>query len=98
MSTAWVRGNTPEIEGWYRVMHPGDSESIDGHTIYEYGDYPGWAYWSAAVEPTPVQPGIIMLSELTQVPQEAHWVCEHDEDGESIFAFYGPIEIPEFTP
>lgn len=44
----WVdrdeRGD-PTAEGYYRVMIAGDSESIDGHTIYEYGDYPTWAYW-----------------------------------------------------
>jgi hypothetical protein len=33
----------PEADGWYRVMVSGDSESIDGHTIYSFDDYETWA-------------------------------------------------------
>jgi len=29
----------PMIAGWYRVLVAGDSESIDGHKIYDYPDY-----------------------------------------------------------
>lgn len=35
----------PASEGWYRVMVSGDSESIDGHTIYSFDDYETWAYF-----------------------------------------------------
>ena len=35
----------PTTEGWYRVMVSGDSESIDGHTIYACDDYETWAYF-----------------------------------------------------
>lgn len=38
--------NFPDYEGWYRVMVSGDSEQIDGHTIYEFGDYETWAYFT----------------------------------------------------
>lgn len=77
----------PPAEGWYRVMHPGDSESIDGHTIYAYGDYPGWAYW------TPAEAGEL---EGFEGGYRGHWMCQHDEDGESIFAYCGPFEVPDF--
>lgn len=36
----------PEIEGWYRVMVSGDSETIDGHTIYAFDDYETWAQFT----------------------------------------------------
>lgn len=46
----WITRNTdedfPEVDGWYRVMVSGDSESIDGHTIYAFDDYETWArFW-----------------------------------------------------
>ncbi len=37
----------PEVNGWYRVMVAGDSESIDGHTIYEFDDYETWAQFTS---------------------------------------------------
>jgi hypothetical protein len=36
----------PSIEGHYRVMVSGDSEAIDGHTIYAFDDYETWAYFT----------------------------------------------------
>lgn len=36
----------PTIEGFYRVKVSGDSESVDGHLIYEYEDYETWAYFT----------------------------------------------------
>ncbi len=33
----------PEVDGWYRVMVSGASESIDGQTIYSFDDYETWA-------------------------------------------------------
>jgi hypothetical protein len=36
----------PEVSGWYRVMVSGDSESIDGHTIYAFDDYETWAQFT----------------------------------------------------
>jgi hypothetical protein len=30
----------PKISGWYRVIIAGDSESIEGHQIYSFDDYP----------------------------------------------------------
>jgi hypothetical protein len=85
----WVRGNVPPAEGWYAVMHPGDSESIDGHTIYEFGDYQDFARW------TPAEP-----DELEDFDDgyKGHWMTQHDEDGDGIFAFYGPLLIPAFKP
>lgn len=37
----------PDIDGWYRVMVAGDSESIDGHIIYSFGDYETWAQYKS---------------------------------------------------
>lgn len=92
----WVRGNAPAEEGWYRVLHPGDSESIEGHTIYEYGDYQGWAYWAIERE---AKSHVVDLpgwsATLRAEAHEASWTCEHDEDGESIIAFCGPIAFPD---
>ncbi len=94
----WIKEHPahPSVEGWYRVMHPGDSDSIDGHTLYEYGDYPGWAYWQPE---RPAESIVAFEGKVTVTAlgvDEAHWICEHDEDGEGIFAYYGPITIPEF--
>ena len=45
--TEWVhRGDgksIPTEQGLYRVMVTGDSESIDGYTIYSFPDYATWA-------------------------------------------------------
>lgn len=95
--TNWVTGNDkddcPEVEGWYHVMHAGDSESVDGFTIYEYGDYAGWAYWA------PYQPEetheIEGFGKITKRQYVGGWSSPHD-DADSIFAWYGPIVVPEF--
>lgn len=94
----WVKGNTPTEEGWYRVLHPGDSESIDGHTIYEYGDYQGWAQWysddeeeASVVQDEPGWGAFIRI----EATRYRGWSCEHDEDGDFIIAFCGPIIFPE---
>lgn len=46
----WITRNDvneyPIAEGWYRVMVSGDSEQLDGHTIYAFDDYETWAYLS----------------------------------------------------
>lgn len=95
----WVMGNTPEVEGWYRVLHPGDSESIDGHTIYEYGDYEGWAYWSVhkVVELSEGETNGVLFEAMV-AEQEEGWTCEHGEDGESIMMYCGPFVIPDRLP
>lgn len=36
----------PTISGYYHVMVAGDSESIEGHTIYAFDDYETWAYFT----------------------------------------------------
>lgn len=45
----WIKrgdeNQLPTVSGWYRVMVSGDSESIDGHTIYDYPDYETWAWF-----------------------------------------------------
>lgn len=93
---AWVRGNVPTEEGWYRVLHPGDSESIDGHTIYAYGDYQGWAYWNPEVDGNqPISNEIDFRLVVVEAPCDAHWSCEHDEEGEFIIAFCGPLVFPD---
>lgn len=77
----------PPKEGWYRVMIPGDSESIDGHTIYDFPDYETWAYWYPATEED---------YEDFEGGYKGHWNCVHDEESEFVFAYYGPIEFPSF--
>jgi len=88
MRPVWVKQKPaiPSVEGWYRVMHPGDSESCDGHTLYEFEDYEGWAYWQ------PADP-----SELEDFEggYKGSWHCQHDEEGDGIFAYCGPFV---FTP
>lgn len=77
----------PEKEGWYRVMHHGDSESIDGHVVYAFDDYEGWAYW------TPASPDEL---EDDEDGYEGSWNCVHDEESEFIFAYLGPFEFESF--
>lgn len=36
----------PTKQGLYRIMVSGDSESIDGHTIYLFDDYETWGEWT----------------------------------------------------
>lgn len=84
----WVRQKpaVPQLEGWYRVMHPGDSDSVDGHTIYDYPDYEDWAYW------TPAKP-----EELEEEGDgyKGSWTTMHDEEGDMIFAYAGPVVMPK---
>lgn len=37
------KSNNPTVEGLYAVMVGGDSEQIDGHTIYAFDDYQNFA-------------------------------------------------------
>jgi hypothetical protein len=76
----------PTAEGWYRVMHPGDSESIDGHTIYDFPDYEDWAYW------TPASPEEF---EDFDGGYKGSWHTYYDADGSGIFAYAGPVEVPQ---
>jgi len=39
-------GPYPTEPGHYRVMISGDSESIDGHTIYSFEDYEAWVWFN----------------------------------------------------
>lgn len=36
----------PTLAGYYRVMIGGDSEQVDGHTVYSFDDYETWAYFT----------------------------------------------------
>ena len=40
------KNDFPEVSGWYRVMVSGDSEAIDGFTIYAFDDYETWAHFT----------------------------------------------------
>lgn len=71
------KSNNPTIEGIYAVMVSGDSEQIDGHTIYAFDDYRSWASFK--------------LDE-----DGGSFTDEHDEEDFTIFAYYGPILIPEY--
>jgi len=93
----WVLGNTPTEEGWYRVLYSGDSEYLEGHMIYDYDDYQGWAYWNPAREREEVIVGPPGWGVLRAVSEEcdAHWTTEHDEEGEFVIAFCGPLVFPD---
>lgn len=76
----WIKRDTtefPSVPGLYFVMISGDSESLDGHVLYEYSDYRTTAEFD--------------FNE--GVPE---FTCPHDEDQDWIFAYYGPVIIPEF--
>jgi hypothetical protein len=76
----------PPVEGWYRVMHSGDSESVDGHTIYDFPDYEDWAYW---------QPADPEELEDFDGGYKGSWQTMHNEEGDFIFAYAGPVPTPE---
>lgn len=71
--------NNPLTEGLYAVMVSGDSESIEGHVIYDFPDYQSFAKFK------PDEDGGVFAG-------------EHDEEDFTIFAYYGPIVIPEYKP
>jgi hypothetical protein len=72
----------PTELGTYAVMISGDSESIDGHMIYEFGDYQTFAN----------------LVQLSRDPDDCFisFSGTHDEDDHTIFAWYGPLVIPKY--
>lgn len=78
----------PSAEGWYRVMHSGDSEYLEGHLIYDFPDYEDWAYW------TPASPDEF---EDFDGGYKGSWGTQHDEDGDFIFAYCGPFMPPPYT-
>ncbi|RUU80481.1 hypothetical protein [Mesorhizobium sp. M7A.F.Ca.MR.362.00.0.0] len=89
MTLIWIKQNPaiPPAEGWYRVMHAGDSEYLEGHRIYDFDDYEGWAYWTPAKEDE---------VEDFEGGWKGSWKCTHDEDGDFIFAYCGPVEFPSY--
>jgi hypothetical protein len=66
-------------------MVSGDSESIDGHVIYEYADY---ATWAAADDDEDDEGN----------PCIRFGSGAHDEEPDWFFAYYGPIAIPDYVP
>jgi len=74
----------PSVEGWYRVMLPGDSESMDGFTLYEFPDYETWGYWSPA---SPEE------YEDFADGYKGSWTVEMGEP-DGLFAYAGPIAVP----
>lgn len=89
IETEWVKQKpaVPDREGWYRVMHPGDYESIDGQVTYDFNDYEGWAYW------VPALPDEL---EEEEGGHKGTWITQHDEEGDMIFAYLGPFEFPAY--
>src|SRR5882672_4585409 len=65
----------PTIHGRYAVMVSGDSESIDGHCIYEFPDYQTFANLITS-DPDDGEEGFINFHGY------------HDEDEYTIFAWY----------
>jgi hypothetical protein len=81
---AWVlrdddKTNNPTEEGLYAVMVEGDSEQIEGHTIYAFDAYQTFAQFKLDQD------------------DGGSFHGEHDEEDFTIYAYYGPIVIPEFT-
>ncbi len=76
----------PTKLGFYAVMVSGDSESIDGHEIYSFPDYQTFAYLHKVYldDGFDGEGGHIKFNGI------------HDEDEYTIFAYYGPIEIPKY--
>lgn len=68
----------PKEKGTYRVMVSGDSESCDGHTIYDYPDYSTWAEFCDGEDDDG--------NERLEFGQGSH-----DEEADSFFAYYGPV-------
>lgn len=85
----WIKEQpaTPPKEGWYRVMYAGDSESVDGYTIYDYPDYEDWSYWN------PADPADF---EDFEGGYKGSWTTQYDQEGESIFAYLGPFEFTSY--
>lgn len=75
----------PEAEGHYFVLFAGDSESVDGHTIYSFDDYTEWAYWH------PAQPEEL---EDFEGGFKGNWSSSSGEP-ESIIAWCGPVRVPD---
>lgn len=75
----------PTEAGVYRVMVSGDSESLDGHTLYEYPDYATWA-------------NAIKAETDEGAPCVSFGSGTHDEEPESFFAYFGPVPIPAYEP
>lgn len=89
----WVHRNTkddvPTESGVYRVMVSGDSESVDGFTIYDFGDYETWAIFTRASP-----------DEYEDFPggYKGTFTGDHDEEDETILAYCGPIVWPKYNP
>lgn len=85
----WIKQKPaiPEKEGWYRVMHPGDCETDGPHVYYDFPDYESWAYW---------QPADPEEFEDFDGGYKGSWQCQYNEEGDDIFAYYGPFEFPAY--
>lgn len=72
----------PTKKGIYAVMIKGDSERDGAHVYYEFDDYQTMA----------------ILKDVSFDKDDIYISFEgvHDEQVETIFAWYGPIEIPKF--
>jgi len=82
----WVRTSTqeyPDDAGWYAVLLPGDSESEDGHTIYDYPDFVTFAQFYPPVQEPPGQE--------TEEPIPT-WVSFDGLEG--MIAWCGPFNVP----
>ena len=90
--TSWItrtsKDDVPTERGWYMVMISGDSEAIDGFTIYSYPEYEQWAFWQ------PAEP-----HELEDFPggYKGQFICKGEENTNDVMAYYGPFIIPPYT-
>ncbi len=81
----WVKGNLPTAPGWYAVVIEGDSETDGPHVYYDYPDYQTFAQW------VPADPEEY---EDFEGGYKGSWSVMHDEEGESIIGWCGPLPIP----
>lgn len=79
----------PDEPGHYAVMFPGDSETEGMHVFYAYPDYMGFAEWIYSTEVFDVDP-----TDDEDIPN-GYWNTSEGE-ADDVFAWYGPLDIPEF--
>ena len=67
------------------VRLPGDSETEDGHVLYEFGDYSEFAYWA------PAKP-----EEFEDWPEghKGQWILAMSEP-DGMIGWCGPFRVPE---
>lgn len=77
----------PTEPGLYLIRQAGDSESIDGHVIYDYPDYEEFAEWA------PAKPEEF---EDFEGGYKGQWGNVMTGETEGVIAWCGPIHLPPY--